>query len=299
MSKRKYNDEESFEINNFENNLKRLTKKAKIDNTWISGTSVANYLNGEPLLDWLKLYYNKFGFNEHRITRSATKKYKTYNNNSLKTNINPLLSNGLLFESKVYEDLQKKFKKNFYLCQLNKINYEIDFNKGYVDTLRHIELNTPIIAQAVLIDNETKLRGIADLLVRYDYVNKIFKKKVIDVTEQNKQKYLVIDIKWTSMTLCVDGKTIRNEGRFKAYKGQIFIYNYILGKIQNYMSPVSLILAKNWKIDSTYNPIEGYNCYDLAGIINYEDKDNNFIKKTLDAINWIYKVRKEGIAYVH
>jgi len=298
MSKRKV-DEYAIEISDFENDLKKLSKKNKTSNVWISGTTVANHLNGEPLLDWLKLYYNKYGFNEGRITRST-------NNMILKTDKinsetdkehNPLLSNGLLFESKVYEDLEKKFKKEYVKIDVIKKNDEKYFDDGFSETLKQLQLKTPIIAQAVLIDKNTKLRGIADLLVRYDFVNKIFKKNIVDVTEQNKQKYLVVDIKWTSMTLCVDGKTIRNEGRFKAYKGQTFIYNYILGKIQNYMSPVSLILAKNWKIGSTYDSLEGYNCYDLAGIINYEDKDIVFIKKTLDAINWIYKVRTEGILY--
>jgi hypothetical protein len=294
MGKRKASDVESFEINNFENNLKRLSKKSKIDDNWISGTTISNYLNGEPLLDWLKLYYNKYGFNEGRITRSisSTKNKETDINEQ-----NPLLSNGLLFESKVYEDLQKKFKNAYIKIDTNKTNGQIDFHKGFIDTLKQLELKTPIIAQAVLLDEQTQLRGITDLLVRYDFVNKIFKRKVVDLTEQNKRKYLVIDIKWTSMTLCVDGKTIRNEGRFKAYKGQLFIYNYILGKIQNYMSPISLILAKNWKIASTYNQLDGYNCYDLAGVINYEDKDKSFIGSTLDAINWIYKVRNEGITY--
>lgn len=294
MSKRKASNTNSIEINNFESDLKRLSKKSKNDDNWISGTTISNYLNGEPLLDWLKLYYNKYGFNESRITRSISSK----KNKETDINVqNPLLSNGLLFESKVYEDLQKKFKNAYIKIETNKTNGEIDFNKGFIDTLKQLELKTPIIAQAVLIDEQTKLRGIADLLVRYDFVNKIFKRKVVDLTEQNKRKYLVIDIKWTSMTLCVDGKTIRNEGRFKAYKGQLFIYNYILGKIQNYIPPISLILAKNWKIDSTYNKLEGYNCYDLAGVINYGDKDKSFINRTLDAINWIYKVRNEGIVY--
>ena len=234
MNKRKQNDTDSNEtdlIDNFENNLNRISKRAKIDNEWISGTTVANYLNGEPLLDWLKLYYNQYRFNEGRITRSSTRKFKTNSNetisNEINSNENPLLSNGLLFESKVYEDLGKKFKNAFYLCQLYDPN-KINFDEGFEETKKHLELKTPIIAQAVLMDKNTKLRGIADLLVRYDFVNKIFKRKVIDVTEENKRKYLVIDIKWTSMTLCVDGETIRNDGRFKSYKGQLLIYNYQL-----------------------------------------------------------------------
>ena len=43
---------------------KLSNKKYKLDDKWVSGTSVANYLNGEPLLDWLKLYYNQYNFKE-------------------------------------------------------------------------------------------------------------------------------------------------------------------------------------------------------------------------------------------
>jgi len=308
MTKRKQDDFDTFE--SFENNLIRLRKKTKIDNEWISGTTIANYLNGEPLLDWLKLYYNQYGFNEGRITRSMSRSKKN-NSVNLETNIdsnslesnssesNPLLHNGLLFEAKVYEDLEKKFKNAFRKIHIEH-NDEIDFESKYTETLQFIRERTPIIAQAVLLDNETKLRGIADLLVRSDFVNKIFKRKVLNNDEiriDGKLYYVVVDIKWTTMTLCVDGKTIRNEGRFKSYKSQLFIYNYILSKIQNYLPPITLIMAKSWKIDSTYNPSEGYNCYDLAGVINYDSKDNVFIRKTYDAINWIYKVRNEGICY--
>lgn len=269
-------------------------KKIK-NNDWISGTSVANYLNGEPLLDWLNLYYNDYKFNDKRITRSMTKKNNnTSNNNSTnKESDNPLFHNGLLFESKIYIDLEKKFGDKFVQIHFDKF----DFDDGYKKTLKQIEQQTPIIAQAVLVDYDSKMRGVADLLVRSDYVNKIFKKKIIDKNMHNELFYIVIDIKWTSMVLCVDGKTIRNDGRFKAYKGQLYIYNYILGKIQNYMPPIALIMAKNWKIDSKYEPSYGYSCYDVAGIIDYSDKDNIFVDKTLKAIEWINNVRINGLSY--
>ena len=99
------------------------------------------------------------------------------------------------------------------------------------------------------------------------------------------------------MTLCADGKTIRNEGRFKSYKGQLYIYNYILGKMQNYTPNQTFIMAKNWKIDKTNNPESGYSCYDIAGVIDYAERDNIYIKKTRDAINWINTVRKSGLCY--
>jgi len=315
MAKRKAQDNIDIDnkCDNFNVNLldSFQNKKFKTDDKWISGTTIANYLNGEPLLDWLNLYYDTYEFNNKRLTRSLTKKInkKNINNRNSKNIItngsfingtnptNTLMNNGLLFEKTIYNKLKEKFINDMLLInESNTINFEEDFKK----TVNAINNKVPIIAQAVLIDNKTRMRGIADLLVRSDYINKIFSRKVLDKSEykkNNKLYYVVIDIKWTSMTLCVDGETIRNEGRFKAYKGQLFIYNYILGKIQNYTPSCAYIMAKNWKIDKKNDPQEGFSCFDLAGIINYSNKDNVFIKKTHDAINWIWNVRDNGLCY--
>lgn len=280
-------------LDNFSN------KKYKSDDKWITGTSVQNYLNGEPLLDWLNLYYDKYGYNTKRITRSFTRNIKKNISNTTITI--PLMSNGLKFESKVYEYLQDKYSNIFInVIPNNKINLDKNFNKLNKITIELIKKGVPIIAQAVLMHQKSRMRGIADLLVRSDYLNKLFKRPVLKSTEikhNNKPYYIVIDIKWTSMTLCVDGETIRNEGRFKSYKGQLLIYNYLLGKIQNYTPPYSFIMAKNWKIDSKNDPKEGYSCFDLLGKINYKTRDNEYIKKTYDAITWVHKVRNNGLSY--
>ncbi len=57
MNKRKANQEQEFDLNQFDNLSK---KKYKQSDKWISGTSVANYLIGEPLIDWLNLYYDRY-----------------------------------------------------------------------------------------------------------------------------------------------------------------------------------------------------------------------------------------------
>ncbi len=302
MNKRKADDSyvESSDLDSLDC-LK--SKKNKLNNNWISGTTVANYLNGEPLLDWLGLYYNDYHFNEKMITRSSSKKNHDNPVNTKARNEmldkNPLLSNGLLFEKAIYDDLQEKYGEAFYKVFEND-GSTLDYDALYKETLKQVESRRPIIAQAVLVNKDAKIRGTADLLVRSDFINKIFKKDIIDPSDYKKNDrtyYFVIDIKWTSMTLCVDGKTIRNDGRFKAYKGQLYIYNYLIGKIQGYIPPIALIMAKNWKIDSRYEAVSGNSCYDLAGIIDYMNRDNIFIKKTLEAINWINMIHLSGLNY--
>jgi len=319
MSKRKIDDNFDFTL------LDKLSKKKyKFDDKWISGTSIANYLNGEPVLDWLNLYYNKYGFNIQNnyniCTRSKTKQNNYKNKISQQTtssstssststststlsttSSSTLMSSGLKFESKVYDYLSQTYPDKFInIIPHQKLNFDRDYLKLSKITNNLIKSGVPIIAQAVLLYKPTRMRGIADLLIRSDFINKLFKRQILkkeEIKYKNKPYYVVIDIKWTSMTLCVDGETIRNEGRFKSYKGQLLIYNYMLGKIQGYTPRNAYIMAKNWKIDSKYEPLSGFSCFDLLGKINYTTRDNVYIKKTYDAIEWIHKVRQEGIIH--
>ena len=96
------------------------------------------------------------------------------------------------------------------------------------------------------------------------------------------------------MTLCANGKFIRNQDRYKAYKGQLLIYNLMIGMIQKFIPRYCYIMAKNWKIDSTINPSCGSSCYDLLGVIDYRTFDNKYIKMTQNAIDWVRRVRKYG-----
>ena len=303
MAKRKICD--NNDINDFTILDKLSCKKYKSDDKWISGTSVANYLNGEPVLDWLNLYYDKYGYNNNNKiinTRSKIKRNNFKNSIIIKNSevSETIMSSGLKFESKIYDYLKETYPNNFINIIPQKCNFEKDYLKLSKITNNIIKSGIPIIAQAVLLYKPTRMRGIADLLIRSDFINKLFKKQILNPSEikyNNKPYYVVIDIKWTSMTLCVDGETIRNEGRFKSYKGQLLIYNYILGKIQKYTPNTAYIMAKNWKIDSKYEPLSGFSCFDLLGKIKYTTRDNSYIQKTYNAIEWVHKVRKDGLLY--
>ena len=293
MPKRKIDETIEDNDDNYQEIFTPLLKKQKLasnDKNWISGTAIKNYLLNDPALDWLELYYNK-NINDNIITNFNKRKLQKQNKNF---NNNYLCNLGNQFENKIYQDLIHKYPNDCIL--LNNSNDQISetsFNK----TLYHINNKTPIILQATLIDKELKLRGIADILIRSDYINKLFKNKVLDdnlIYQNNKLYYLVIDIKYSNLTLCANGRFIRNNDRYKSYKGQLLIYNLILGRIQKFTSRYCYIMAKNWKIDSRINYNSGNSCYDLLGIIDYKTFDNKYIKSTQNAIEWVRRVRNDG-----
>ena len=255
------------------------------DKTWVSGTHISNYLLKDPVIDWLNLYYNRVGLNTRRRLRSSINKKNLDNFPE-----NVLLKNGLTFERKIYNDLKTKFGDN--VCELSGSSCS---HHEHDATLAEMEKRTPIILQAFIKSDKLKLRGVVDILIRSDYINRLTTNTLLrrdEIKNENGELYyLVIDIKWSHMSLCVDGKTIRNEGRYKAYKGQLLIYNTILGEIQHYTPTYSYIMPKSWNIDKKK---EGYSCYDVLGIVDYSDRDSSYIEDTINAINWVRNVRTNG-----
>jgi hypothetical protein len=270
-------------------------------NKWVSGSEVANYLLKDPMLDWLKYFYADLGLNDDKTPVTRSKKRKTIDTevSGEMDYLQMLLNNGQKFEKLVNESIIEKFPDTITIAKNGRIDCD-DYH--YKLTKDAILKGVPIILQGVLIDNKTKTKGVADIIIRSDKVNDLVsRKEVFDVDKYKKAPllngnyhYLIIDIKWSGMTLCANGRSIRNEGRFRAYKGQLAIYNNILGSMQGYIPRYTYVLAKSWKIDSKLEPAEGWNCFDLLGTIDYASFDNEHVSQTVDAINWVRKVRKFG-----
>src|SRR3989344_434810 len=239
--------------------------------TFINITDISNYLLNDPVIDWL---------NKHIKVHVPTNKIITNYKNLLKTN-------GNIFEKCVINKLQARFPDNIIILNHNSINQD-NFN----ETKQAIKDKIPIICTGVLINSQNNTQCIFDIIVRSDWINFIFNRKVI--TEYVEIHYCVIDIKWTNMNLCSNGRFIRNNDRFPAYKGQLALYNLALGNIQGYYSNQTYILCKSWEIDSKNNPQKGFDCFELAGIVDYNSWDHDIISKVEKALLWINNLNYNG-----
>lgn len=243
---------------------------------WVSATSIKNYILNDPLLDWLNLYHKK------DTCRSNKEE-------------NILFKMGNKFEDHVIAYLKDKFPQD-----IKKIVCDSrDLNPDMVNITKECMIRgIPIIEQAALYNFQNMTFGVADLLVRVDWINKLLNVPIIPESEyfrchtlNGNYHYRVIDIKWSTMHLCRDKKTIRNTGMFPAYKGQLAIYNAALGNLQGYIPPTAYILAKSWKTDNE----QGHNCFDLLGQIDFEKFDKEYLHKTEEAIKWVRNVRSNGM----
>ena len=114
----------------------------------------------------------------------------------------------------------------------------------FLETKTHIKNHVNIINNGVLIDNENKLYGQCDLLVRIGYIKNIYPEIDIEITPININKYVVIGIKYIKIN-----KTSENY-----YKGnkknniELTLCVNILNNIQNYNEGVGYIIGRENKI---------------------------------------------------
>lgn len=280
--KRKYSEDDTTMSNLCEYIGPQEGTTIKYSSSYISPSKLCNFVNNDCVLD-----YYKFNSNKKQRTRP-----------SVEPNI--LCRKGNEFEDKIYEDLEKKYKNKF--IKIAKTFRDLDTNNAK-KTRDEMIKGTPIIAQAVLRDDKLKLHGICDLMIRSDYVNKIFTNMPKPLTKQEethkaptlkgKYHYRIVDIKWTTMGLCSKGIRLLNEGRNKQYKTQLLIYNVIMGQIQGYHPPTAYIMGKGWKYKQKNNVFTGTSCYDRVGCVNYDsDSDIDAIAVTKNAIEWYRTVEQ-------
>jgi hypothetical protein len=263
---------------------------------WVSATATKNYLLRDSLIDWLDLYYYELGYNEGSAPSQAiAKNYETVLKE--KKNVYRLFDKGNEFETEIVDYLHKTYKdKMKTVCNREQFRDKTKFN----DTLKYMHEGVPIIEQAMLCNYENKTFGVADLLIRSDYVNQIFNTTTLTVEEEyikapnlnGNYHYIVIDIKWSSIPLCANGTTILNSERYLAYKGQLAIYNLAMGMAQGYIPNKAYILGKGWKNKSEFT--SSYNAFNKLCAIDYENFDNSYIEKTANAVAWMRDVRVNG-----
>lgn len=258
--------------------LKYTPKKLE----WISATKTHNYMNKDPLIDWLKLYGKR--------ERSFSNDNMEYN----ETFTNFLMKKGVEFERKVISYLKEKFEvksvSDFYTKDTAR------------ETLQLIKEGFPIIHSAPLWNQYNKTYGIIDLVVRSDYVNKLVNHNVLTPEEEKKGckfhdnfHYVVIDIKYHTLQLASDGVHMRNSGRIPAYKSQLYIYNEIISNIQKYKPNCAYILGRRWYYTSCNQKYMNDSCVDKLGVINFKEYDKHIPNLSRKAVKWYRNVLKNGV----
>lgn len=281
---------------------KRINRENVLFNTKVSGTEIRNAMKKDWLADYLIHFHKK----NTPISQSQSNYRNISNNNFNSDNCkdtwkNTIMQKGNEFEEKIIEELKTKFV-------LEKGgDYVTEYSLRRVFEL--MKKGIPIIYQAPLYNYDDNTQGIADLLVRSDYLDKLtlfpsyeyvenssiiapllFNEQNIEYSNTKTYHYVVIDIKFSTIPLRVDARHIQNTENYPAYKGQLCIYNRALGKLQGYTPDEAYIYGRRTKIRN----ILSQSSNERLGVINFSTIDNEYLHLTDEAIKWIKLVKTEG-----
>ena len=267
------------------NTYKKIKKRPLLKNEWISPSSIRYSLMNDTCAEWIKMYY---------------KKSEPNNRISFPSNSSDL-NRGCEFENNVLQEIKNKYSREFvYVAE--KVFPSINLMEK---TIEYMNKGKSFIAQAVLYNFINKTFGTADLLVRSDKINKLFDAEILSKEEicipsvlNKKYHYRVIDIKYSTLQLCSDGKKIRNKNNISYYKGQLCIYNAALGVMQGYTPDTAYLLCKAYKYVTKGNVFNSYDCFDRLGEIKFDKFDNKHIQNTFDCIKWGRLLKYDGASWI-
>lgn len=248
-----------------------------IDNSYHSASSVNNYILKDPFLDFVNFSCS---------SKSYDYENKKKNDNSF---LRFIMDAGLDFEKYIIEELENIMEKNNEkIVKVTNNREEIKMCEKYKETLKHIEDNVAVIYQGTLHGNENfKAYGAPDLIVRSDII-KLF----IDNFEVPEDKYVIIDIKYSTLKFNSAFNGMLNGGRTPAYKSQIMVYNKLLGIVLGKTPDKCYILGKGWKQPSSGLSSDSWS--DQLGVINASDSDNYYYDKIHKAFEWLTKLNEHG-----
>jgi hypothetical protein len=275
----------------------QIDKETFQESQWIAASRVRNYMMNDALIDYLYMYPN------------SAKKYCEYleidyplnynnnqNGNPIPSMLNILLKNGLEFEDRVMVLLKEKFPNQIKTIVSNRINYYEKVYTYYQQTLDAMKNNIPIIYQGVVMNFDSDYKGtygLPDLIVRADYIDLIVLSKCLDKSIP-KNKYVIVDIKNSSLHLSSDGLRLLNQSSMPSYKAQLYIYTRALGEMQNYEPPHAYILGNSYQYSVTGDKFYNNNCFGQLAVIRYDSWDMKYKNETLECIKWLRNVKTNG-----
>lgn len=179
---------------------------------------------------------------------------------------------GIMFERLIQYDIS------------NRLNIPIISVSRYITPLsidiaiRCMKVGQPVIFNVPLIDEDGN-KGIADMLIRSDYIQSVFP------NYNNNHHgsccfspdwfYLVVEIKYTTLSLDHQSHIIDNSLQMQNAKAQCYIYSHLLGSLQGYTPSVSFVVGRLNSFSKEY--------YNHIGVVHLSDVEFVSVE---EAVRW-------------
>ena len=209
---------------------------------WVSSGRTRNWMLGDPLVDWLRLY----GEDRDYIPKQQLDSY-VEELDFLKF----IFERGQEFEAGILRLLEERYEVTTIARDYRDIA-----NLGKAEeTFAAMQHGVPIIHQGVLWDAQNLNYGSPDFLVRSDMLHELFPNAIAAAEASiaapdlgaGDWHYRVVDTKFATLHFNAAGTQLDNNGSRPAYKAQLYLYNRMLGRLQGYLPPESYLLGRGWQ----------------------------------------------------
>ena len=282
--------------------------------SWVSASKTRNYIMRDPLLDWLDMYRTgEFKNTSPQIIpagNDAPPEMTAPIAAAAPMDVSHMfiMEQGNQFESAVIAYLRESFPDEVEQISMNQ--HDIRKEQKANETFDAMKRGIPFIYQAVLHDHDNMTFGSPDLLVRSDYLNRFIDKVPLTKTDIGRKAsklkvgrrapdyhYVVVDIKYSTLTFRADDICLRNSGSIPAYKSQMYIYHRALAKLQGYNPKYTFLLGRNWTHTKRDVKVNGTGCFERLGAIDFNKVDLPFVEQTENAVAWIRRLREKGAGW--
>jgi putative phage-type endonuclease len=264
---------DQLEIHNYRRS-KRLRRSELIYNItdkWYGFHNIINTINNDKIIDWLECYGLVFNY------------FPEIKKNALNIFIQKR-------QVEYYKFIIDNIKGNFINDYIHiGSKYEILSIDKAVETATIIkDKQVPIIIDPILHDIDNCQYGTISLLVRNDYIDKVFPElnihSILNTTGDQRRNitntyYVPIHIIFATIDMN-KSLLVSNKIKMREYKARVLFVNNILTEIQEFQSPYSLLIGRN--------------NFNKPGIVTVMD-NKLIIEQLQEAIVWNNELKLNGI----
>jgi hypothetical protein len=255
---------------------------------WVSASATRNFLLHDPLFDWLERYGREHGFTPDNEQPDYDERLE----------FTPFITDrSKAFEAAVVAYLQTRFP----IVVIADSYQRIGDPKAALETLEAMVAGHPVIYQGVLHDAETRTYGAPDFLVRSDVLAELFPGSLpLDALVAGAPAlgalyhYVVVDVKFKTLKLTASGQ-LGNSDAATADKGQLFIYNRALARIQGYAPDAAFLLGRGWEQTKSRVTTRVDSAFDRLGAVAMDEVQGTAVDA---AVDWVRRLRREGRTWV-
>jgi|LauGreDrversion4_2_1035121.scaffolds.fasta_scaffold02082_9 hypothetical protein len=278
-----------------------IEKKQQINYHWIGASKLYNYINDDPLLDWLQMYGKIKGYKtddeiNYEIYCNNTKEdilsFDEYTNrNNEYSFMKYIINQGIEYENYVINQIKNKYGEN--VIDLNDYNFgKYEYDKKLEKTRDLIKNNTPIIYQGLVCDPDTKTFGFPDLIIREDYLPYFTSTPSEELLEEKQHyNYYIFDIKFHTLQYKKDCNHLIANVSQQQYISQMFLYTKGLRHLihpsvlnSSLLDHKAYIIGRSWNIDTINTSV---------GLIHFRINEK-VLDKIKKGIEWYSTLKKYG-----